>query len=1311
MDMTTNRSIGILGILLFLAGLSWLAQVHASGDHGGSPSTATLLSTSGTQVSGTTSPGGDQDWFKFNAASGTAYVIETSELSSSMDTVICLYETNGITQIICDDDTVGLASRISWTATASGTFFVRVRHFNAGTGTGTYKISVTGSGGTDDHGNSPGTATLVPTTGTKTSGSISPAGDEDWFKFNATSGTPYVIETSELGSSMDTVICLYETNGITQIPPCNDDAVGLASRINWTATASGTFFVRVRHFNASTGTGTYKIAVTASGSTDDHGNNSGSATLLSTNGTLVPGNISPGGDVDWFRFSATGGTPYVIQTSQLGAGSDTVICLYSTDGSTVIPPCDDDGGGSLASRINWTATSTGTFFVQVRHFSSTGIGTYSISVTAGAPPVADDHGNTPGTATAIQTNGTVLSGNISPAGDVDFFSFAATSGTPYVIRTFNLGSGSDTFLHLIDTNGTTELARDDDSGGGLASRIVWTAPRAATFYVKVRHFDQASGTGTYQISVAGGATDDHRNTCEAATALQTNGTAVNGNIESAGDADFFGFSATGGRTYMIETFNLGSGSDTYLDLFSGCPSTRHLQSDDDSGPGFASRIVHRATATETLYARIRHFSGSGTGTYGIRVFQDEVIVEDPHGDTPAAATLVPTDDTAVSASLYGGRDVDFFKFTAAAGRTYLIRTFSLGSRTDTVMRLFGTDGTTQLRFDDDGGFGLASRIEWRAPADGTYFVSVAPYGASDSSMGTYSFAVRDMGGAPSDAIALTSSSARTDSLSATGDFRVYSIAVSADQRLIVDVLRTSGTADMAVYVRFGAHPSATDSDSTGVQTAPDRLVSRLTALASGTAYIMLSSQQGQGNFQIQASLQSSVATLLSLGSTVPDRLSGAGDIRLYRVPVTGGRRLRVQLNMPAPATAGANIDVCVRLGAVPTQTVCDAAGTTHGDDLVELAVPSATTAYILVHQTRGGEVSFDLSVSDLEPVPRSVPVLLVHGFHGTACDAWGQGDRDLPSGDPGRPERCFRPYSLWYSQLSHLGYDVEVIDMSRCHPSCTIQRYAGLLHEKIQAILQRGAQQVDVVAHSMGGLVVRAYISGLAEDGNEGPISYQAGGIRKFIMLGTPNNGTPIAAVCGELGDGFRDNVVELFARPEGCDTAVLERDREQLVPRLIVQRTVGASFLLNPFLVSLGTAWNHAVSQNKIDLTDVYAIAGQVRPTEWERALTYARNDAIGFYLDRDFEPRFPHIPLEALDPLGNNEQLRLNFPTGDRVVPVNSVRFPGLRNFACVDLDHSSLRSDFWTSRRIVESIISVGAFPDYLPACRGDRDQAGP
>ncbi|MCL4830781.1 MAG: serine protease, partial [Caldilineaceae bacterium] len=200
--------------------------------------------------------------------------------------------------------------------------------------------------------------------------------------------------------------------------------------------------------------------------------------------------------------------------------------------------------------------------------------------------------NSAGAAKSIGTDGSRQTHNFHAAGDNDWVKFTATSGRQYTIETSNLGSGSDTYIYLYDTNGSSQLAANDDGGSGLASRIVWSAPGNGTYYVRIRHYNSnASGSTTnYDISVrdtgggGGGGGDSYEpdNSAGAAKSIGTDGSRQTHNFHAAGDNDWVKFTATSGRQYTIETSNLGSGSDTYIYLYDTNGSSQ-LAANDDGG--------------------------------------------------------------------------------------------------------------------------------------------------------------------------------------------------------------------------------------------------------------------------------------------------------------------------------------------------------------------------------------------------------------------------------------------------------------------------------------------------------------------------------------------------------------------------------------------------------------------------------------------------------------------------------------------------------------------------------------------------------
>ncbi len=114
---------------------------------------------------------------------------------------------------------------------------------------------------------------------------------------------------------------------------------------------------------------------------DDHGNNAATATTVCV-GSRVAGEIEQNGDRDWFRFTAAAGRRYIFFT-ELGSLQDSVLTLYAPDGATVIAVNDDAPGRGLASEIAWTAPISGTYYLEVRAYSTSQVGSYSLVLRGG----------------------------------------------------------------------------------------------------------------------------------------------------------------------------------------------------------------------------------------------------------------------------------------------------------------------------------------------------------------------------------------------------------------------------------------------------------------------------------------------------------------------------------------------------------------------------------------------------------------------------------------------------------------------------------------------------------------------------------------------------------------------------------------------------------------------------------------------------------------------------------------------------------------------------------------------------------------
>ncbi|MGV1007708.1 MAG: pre-peptidase C-terminal domain-containing protein [Dermatophilaceae bacterium] len=135
-----------------------------------------------------------------------------------------------------------------------------------------------------------------------------------------------------------------------------------------------------------------------------------------------------------------------------------------------------------------------------------GVGTHANNVLSavdksyvGGPEAYPKDGTTTDQATELAVDApTRTSAGIGKPGEEDLFTFVVTAGGTHVVDT---SGNTDVVMKLYGPDSETALlATDDDSGAGLNARI---AARLVPgrYYVQVRHYNTAQGTGDYGIGV------------------------------------------------------------------------------------------------------------------------------------------------------------------------------------------------------------------------------------------------------------------------------------------------------------------------------------------------------------------------------------------------------------------------------------------------------------------------------------------------------------------------------------------------------------------------------------------------------------------------------------------------------------------------------------------------------------------------------------------------------------------------------------------------------------------------------------------
>lgn len=225
---------------------------------------------------------------------------------------------------------------------------------------------------------------------------------------------------------------------------------------------------------------------------DDYGDSSGTASNVTVGHTLM-GKVESLADIDFFSFSAEPATTYEAAV-ELGTLDDALVILYSDGGACVITGSNGYGGATNPV-MRWPIERAGTYFLSVENAYGDATGTYRLSLTTTGEAKTDDHGGGACSATLIEA-GTEIVADIEDASDVDWFAFDADAGESYAIFVDPAGL-HDSLLTLWDRDAASLLDENDDYGGTLGSRIVWTAEESGTYFLSVENGDfQSSGTYT-----------------------------------------------------------------------------------------------------------------------------------------------------------------------------------------------------------------------------------------------------------------------------------------------------------------------------------------------------------------------------------------------------------------------------------------------------------------------------------------------------------------------------------------------------------------------------------------------------------------------------------------------------------------------------------------------------------------------------------------------------------------------------------------------------------------------------------------------
>ncbi|QDT00006.1 beta strand repeat-containing protein [Adhaeretor mobilis] len=368
-----------------------------------------------------------------------------------------------------------------------------------------------------------------------------------------------------------------------------------------------------------------------------------------------------------------------------GSSLDTYLRLFDDNGVELED--DEDGGPGVNSLIDFTFTSSGTYYLGV---SSSSNEQYSVVTGEG-----DDTGNFssegPYEVTFEDTNDQIdeasdalldgFSGgnSINLVTDVDLFRWEGIDGQSIRFEVdgdfVDSTTGLDTYLRLFDNDGN-QLDFNDDGGGNRDSELTFTFGDTDDFFLGVSSFGntsydaeegtgdtEGSSTGSYSITATEVSLDSNDRISNAVDLgdLFTVGTVFNGGeIDSAADVDLYKFQVGRAGSFVeIDVDRPTGGVDSLLRLFDA-NGVQIAANDDANAPGETGALprdsfLGMSLAPGIYYAGVSAYQnssydintglgdtdGNSTGSYTIDI-QDRLHV-DSTGDTNTG-TLAANDN-------------------------------------------------------------------------------------------------------------------------------------------------------------------------------------------------------------------------------------------------------------------------------------------------------------------------------------------------------------------------------------------------------------------------------------------------------------------------------------------------------------------------------------------------------------------------------------------------------------------------------------------------------------------------------------------
>ena len=458
--------------------------------------------TVGSNVDGEINFASDQDWYAITLEAGMRYQFDlkgsASNKGSLADPFLALHSPAGVSLVSNDDVADSTDSQLVFTAEQAGTYYLSAGAF--GNEEGTYNLSaqalepeLPGEPDPVTPGEGVNVSNPYPINIGWNIGSIlRQQGEVDWYSVQLVAGEKYQFDLQAdaniFGAQMqDPLLYLYDP---TRSPLSEDDnsGAGLDSLMTFTAQTSGTYYLGAASaVDGDSGAYTLRTQLLTSTQTPPDGGEKLTVTspYAIAVGSNLLSNLVSNNEVDWYSIVLEAGKSYKFDLESTDylyhtGIDDPLMHLYDSSQNAVT--VDDNSGTGNNSALEFTATTSGTYYLGATSVQADDTGTYTLRAheIIDYTQVRDEN--------SITSNSNVYS-SLSNDGEIDWYALQLTAGQNYRFEAkssnpYTSSDISDPMLYLYDTS-RNPLLEDDNSGQGSDALLSYTPTTSGIYFIGV----------------------------------------------------------------------------------------------------------------------------------------------------------------------------------------------------------------------------------------------------------------------------------------------------------------------------------------------------------------------------------------------------------------------------------------------------------------------------------------------------------------------------------------------------------------------------------------------------------------------------------------------------------------------------------------------------------------------------------------------------------------------------------------------------------------------------------------------------------